>query len=352
MTDDDVLDHLQTRLPDFTPTGDPVRLPEGNLNIVWRVPGQPASIIAKHAPPYMAVNPAVPLDPSRLEFEARSLRALEPDGALAAVATQRIRPPRLLDMHTAPHVLLMEDVGTHPTLGRWLRESGAPERARAIGQQLGRFIGRLHAATAGDDELAERFDNRLMQETRLAVQYEAVGAMLADAGIADAEALGERAAALGERLLKPGICLTMGDLWPPSVLVAPDRLRIIDWELAHYGRPMQDVAHVAAHAWMQAHRAPHETARAAAQQLSRSFLAVYRSALTKACAEALLTPQMLTDAALHMGAEILVRTVGPFQAGYRYDGLAADAPPVQEALAVAAAHLRRPDVVDTFARLR
>ncbi len=352
MTGADVLDHLRTRLPDFTPTGAPVRLPEGNLNIVWRVPGHPASIIAKWAPPYIAANPDVPLDPSRLEFEARSLQVLDTDGSLASVATERVRPPRLLDMHTAPHVLVMEDVGTHPPLGRWLHKAATPECAGAIGQRLGRFIGRLHAATIGADEFAECFDNRAMQETRLAVQYEAIGDLLQTAGVDDAEALGECAEALGRRLLKPGVCLTMGDLWPPSVLVAPDRLRIIDWELAHYGQPAQDVAHIAAHLWMQAHRAPDPAVERAAQQLLQSFLDAYPSVLNHAQARALISAQQRSAAAIHFGAEILVRAIGAFQAGYLYEGLRPETPPVQEAVAVAAEHLRAPKAVETFAALR
>ena len=351
MTGDDVLRYVTERLPDFESTGMPTRLPEGNLNVVWRVSGKPRSVIVKYAPPYIAANPDVPLNPSRLEFEAEALRALAPGGALDTVCTEHVRPPRPIDMHTDPHVLVMEDVGAHPTLGRWLRASGTPERAAQIGQQIGRFIGRLHAATAGDRAYAERFNNRAMQETRLAVQYEAVSEMLATAGVEDAAALGERAVALGRKLLQPGVCLTMGDLWPPSVLVVEDGLRIIDWELAHYGHPMQDIAHVAAHGWMQVHRAPSAMRASAAQSLKDAVLSAYRSALGSA-ANKLLTPAMLKDAAVHFGAEILVRTVGGFQAGYLYEGLRPGAPVVQEAVDVAATHIRHPTRVDTFDALR
>jgi hypothetical protein len=351
MTDDDVLAYVQEGLPGFEPDGEPTRLPEGNLNIVWRVPGTPESIIAKFAPPYIAANPDVPLDPSRLVFEARSLEALAPDGPLTAVCSEHVRPPRPLSMHTDPHVLLMEDVGPHPTLGRWLRDVGTPQAGTRIGRQVGGFIGRLHAATREDERLADRFDNQPVQQTRLAVQYEAVDEMLTTAGVEDAVALGERAVALGTRLLVPGVCLTMGDLWPPSVLVVEDGLRIIDWELAHYGHPAQDIAHLAAHLWMQGHRAPGATTARTARHMLAAFLDAYRDALGP-CAEALFTSQALNDAAIHFGAEILVRTVGAFQAGYLYEGLAPDAPAVQEAVEVAAMHIRAPGHVDTFEILR
>lgn len=351
MIGEDVLRYVQERLPDFEPAGEPNRLPEGNLNFVWRVPGEPEPIIVKFAPPYVAANPDVPLDPSRLEFEARSLHAFAPGGPLADVCTEHVRPPRPLDMNTEPHILLMEDVGPHPTLGRWLRDEGDSEAAAYIGRQIGRFIGRLHATTLGDNDLAEQFDNRPVQETRLAVQYEAVANMLATVGVDDAEALGERAVALGRRLLAPGACLTMGDLWPPSVLVAGADLRIIDWELVHYGHPAQDVAHLAAHAWMQAHRAPSDATARAARRMFAASLAAYREALGERH-DTLITSQVLEDAAVHFGAEILVRAVGGFQTGYLYEGLAPDAPAVQEAVGTAAAHIRHPASVDTFDVLR
>jgi len=247
-------------------------------------------------------------------------------------------------------VLLMEDVGPHPTLGPWLRTGGSPQAGARVGQRLGQFIGRLHGATFDDAAIADDFNNQPVQETRFAVQYEAVETMLETAGVSDAAALGARAIALGERLLVPGICLTMGDLWPPSVIVAEDGLRVIDWELAHFGNPAQDVAHFTAHAWMQAHRAPEASVTRAARRMLAAFLETYRS-VVKARADQLLSARVCRDCAIHFGAEILVRVVGSFQEGYLYEGLTPEAPAVQEAVEVAAAHIRAPEQVDTFATL-
>jgi hypothetical protein len=46
-----------------------------------------------------------------------------------------------------------------------------------------------------------------------------------------------------------------------------------------------------------------------------------------------------------------MRTTGAFQEGYLYEGLAVDAPVLQEAVHVAAQHIRSPERVDTFAAL-
>ena len=345
--------YVRDRLPGLEPTGAPTRLPEGNLNIVWRVPGVDRSVILKYAPPHIAVDPTTPLDPSRLVVEAQCLEALGPHGCLADVGRSVVRPPRRIDVRTEPHVLIMEDCGAGPTFGRWLREgeeTTVREAAPAIGRRLGRFIGRLHRTTLDDPDCATAFDNRPMQETRLAVQYRGVADMLRTAGVDDAETLGARAEALGNDLLEPGRCLTMGDLWPPSVLVmGGGALRVIDWELAHYGRPLQDIAHWLAHLWMQGHRAPSEEVDTALTEHRDAFLEGYTAALGDTTA-VLWDDAERRDAAIHFGAEILVRAVGPFRDGYVYAGLKADHPAVQEAVATATACLRDPASADILER--
>jgi 5-methylthioribose kinase len=350
VTDEDVVPYLRKRLPGFTPAGEPARLPEGNLNVVWRVPGDERSVIVKHAPPHIAVDPNTPLDPDRLRIEARCLEALGPEGALSDVPTAAVRAPRLLDWQDEPHVLLMEDCGSVPTLGRWLRaEAKATVQVQApkVGRRIGQFIGRLHRGTLDDDETAAAFNNRPMQETRRAVQYQNVVAMLWTGGVADACALGARAEALGDDLVSTGRCLTMGDLWPLSVLVGDDGPRIIDWELAHYGRPLQDIAHWEAHLWMQRHRAPSEAIARAVDDLRAAFRTAYRTALGEAH-DTLWDAAERRHAAVHFGAELLVRAVGPFQDDYLYDGLAPEHPAVQKAVTTAARHLRAPEAAERF----
>ena len=219
-----------------------------------------------------------------------------------------------------------------------------------MGEALGQFIGGLHARSFGDTTLAARFDNLDVQRTRLAVQYTPIAAWAKAAGLPEADVIGANAVALGETLLKPGYCLIMGDLWPPSILADPSGLRLIDWEFCHFGRPAQDVAHLIAHLWMAAHRATTTAAEVRAQATSHAFLLAYRETLGVR-RPLLLTRHMLRECALHFGAEIFARTVGPFQAGGRYEGLTLDDVMLREALYVAAEHLRTPDAPETFALL-
>ena len=310
----------------------------GLVNVVHRVAAKPvASVIVKYAPPHLASAPEIPLAPARLAFEHAALRALAPGAALAGVLGSRVRAPRVLGADLASAVLVLEDFGARPDLAAALSAQPAPAGAlRALGEALAG----LHVRSAGSAELAAAFDNADVQATRRAVQYEPVGEWLAAAGVADAAALGARAAALGRALLAPGRCLVMGDLWPASVLVTGEDLGLIDWEFAHYGRPLQDVAHLAAHLWMHEQRAARsETARVFARARVE-FLHGYASAL--AAAPGLFDAAELADAAVHAACEILARTLGPFRAGFLYDDLRPDAPALAGAVAQAAAQLRAP----------
>ena len=72
----------------------------------------------------------------------------------------------------------------------------------------------------------------------------------------------EMAAAAGRQLAEhPGICLTHGDSWMRSFMLATGTTETterppgfaIDWEFVHWGQPLQDWAHVYAHVWMLTH---------------------------------------------------------------------------------------------------
>jgi hypothetical protein len=328
MTDEVVTDFLRGLGPAFEPMGAPVRLMGGLINVVYRVPCAGGPVIVKHTSAFIASSPGVPLDTGRFEIERRALSTISGDDT--------VRPPRSLGADPGRRLLAMEDVGDHPHLGEWL-EGASEDQASHAGTVLGTFIGQLHAGSAFDEAIRARFDNRPIQETRLAVQYRSVGPLLARLGIADAELLGREAEALGERLLEPGQCLVMGDLWPPSVRVTPAGLRLIDWEFAHFGRPFQDVAHLGAHLWMISRQRPGAAGTATA--CWEAFRQAYGGA-SGGFAGPLWDTRARRDADIHTAAEVLVRAAGIFQAGYLYTGLAEEAAPVREAIEAAVASLR------------
>ena len=109
LTPETVVEQVRARLPGFTASGIAARLTGGYLNYVYRVPGDPDSVIVKCAPSHIASRPEVALDPLRIVIEARSLAALGPELWLAHAAATKLLCPettaRLVavrDRHPAP----------------------------------------------------------------------------------------------------------------------------------------------------------------------------------------------------------------------------------------------------------
>ena len=252
--------------------GAPERLSGGFLNRVWRAPTATGTVIVKHAPPYVASAPDIPLDPARAAHEARALRRLA--GGFAGV-----RVPRLLHVDPGRATLVMEDLGPLPDL--------AASLAVADVERLGAFIAALHRTEA--PEMA----NPGVQRTRQAVQYAAARGWLA--GRPEANAVGDALEALGERFCGPGRAWVMGDLWPPSVRVgAGGAVAVIDWELTHWGDPAQDLGHLLAHLWRLG-----ADGRAAWSAVLRGYGPV--------------DPETRLSSVQHAGAELLMRSLGPFR---------------------------------------
>jgi 5-methylthioribose kinase len=320
----------------------------GSVNCVWRAAGEPHGAIVKYAPPHVAAAPELALGAQRSGLEAAALRLVGGGGALADCLGSRLRAPRVLAALAEPALLVLEDFGPCPDLAAAL--CAQPARAAELGE-LGAALGRLHARSARNPELARGLDNADVQRARRRIQYAAIGPLLAAAALADAGALGARAAALGDALLEPGRCLVMGDLWPAALLALPQGRgwAWIDWEFAHWGRPLQDAAHLAAHLWMRAELAAAPRTAAALREGLRAFLEAYAEQVHGA---ALWDERELAQAHVHAGCEILVRSHGPFRAGEPYAGLETRAPQREQALAAAAQLLRAPERAALLAPLR
>lgn len=351
LTAANILQHLDGVLLDFEPSEMPKLLTGGLVNYVWRVNGCPQPVVVKFAPPYAAAAPEIRLDPRRIIIEGRILSAFDSDGLLAGIANAIIRPPRLINLDEERAILVMEDIGDNTDFGAWLHQSKGQGSVREIGRMIGQFIGDLHACSFNNQKMASMFNNASIQQVRLDSQYRSIEELCLRAKLPDAATLGRRAVEFGKLLQQPGVCVVMGDLWPRSLLITKQGVRIIDWEFAHYGRPAQDIGHLAAHLWMYSHCAPNDDVANEIQATLQSFLEAYRLALGTAFSS-LFGAAGVRESAIHFGSEVLVRTVGAFKNGYLYEGLALDDPKVQEAIEVSAAHLRAPESVDTFAKLR
>lgn len=86
------------------------KIPEGNLNEVWRARGANQSCIIKHAPPHVATQPNLPLSQHRAVIEARALQELSPEGRLHNIPTDRVKVPTLWEFDERQNLVVMKDV--------------------------------------------------------------------------------------------------------------------------------------------------------------------------------------------------------------------------------------------------
>lgn len=349
-----ILEKLLTSIPEFKMDGKPKSLSGGLLNYVWRIQGKsgssPDTLIAKWAPPFVASSPNVQLDPNRIFIEAKAMTAFSPGGILGALATDSVRLPGLYAVDDQHHMILMEDVCQCPDLESWFRQSHSIDESDYLGRLLGDFIGKLHRVSAHIPGLSKEFNNPKIQRTRLDVLYGNTLNYATRANIPDAEVLSKRAIDFGRQLQLPGKTLIMGDLWPRSVIVSDKNLRIIDWELAHYGKPAQDIGHFTAHLWMLAHRAATNLISKSILSMNDAFLSAYRKTLGPDF-EMVFGNEGIDESSIHFGCEILARTVGLFQTGYVYDGLSVKDPAIVEAIDIAASNIQNPSNSTIFAAL-
>lgn len=319
---------ISKHLPQFERMGSLESLQGGNLNYVWRLRGKNQNIIIKHAPPYIASNPEIPLNNNRIDFEARALKLFEPDGMLSEVSSEQVRPPKCLLYEPDQSLLVMEDIGSVPAIDSWL--SSATDTTQ-IGSLLGHFIGQLHKITLNDPFLAEQFNNKPIQETRNQVQYQFAANFAGEIISTKNLHFEARTKALGDALMQPGKCLVMGDLWPASILIKNGNLRLIDWEFVHFGRPLQDAGHFAAHCWMRAHTAASSIETEKWKQLWLSFWSKYQHT-TGEFFKKLFNREEYSFMVTHIAAEILVRAAGPFKDGYVYKDLPPTHPKIKDAV--------------------
>ena len=319
--------------PGVTDSSPLEELKGGRLNFVWRVRTTSGkSFIIKHAPPYMASVPEIAFDTSRIDFEANILKAFQFRNELNQLTGIGVRPPEFLGSDNRRQLLLMEDVGSRPNLLQAVRLSDYS--FASSGSELGAYIAQLHVQTYQSHWFAENFANLPVQQTRLQVQYNGCLEYCRKARMPEAAEIGNRCRQLGEKLNTVGKCLIMGDLWPYSILLGRKEIRLIDWELTHFGRPAQDVAHLVAHLWMMSHRAARQSQKDRIDRFRQTFIESYLKGAAGQKPE-FITEDDERDFQIHVGAEILARTVGNFQNNYLYDGLSPTHPVIQEATAEA-----------------
>jgi hypothetical protein len=193
--------------------------------------------VVKVLAPFIASQPAVPLPLSRALHEVRGCKAAGRVGAIAAAGVT-VQAADVLGWRAAewidagPFVVVVSRrVGTASApavdLQCWVEtRAGSTQAARDMGLAIGTWLTRLHASTFNAPSRGVTVPrNDDVVASRAALQYGGmrdVAASLIGSGLTsdDVDAVASGAAAVAAAIAShPGMCLTMGDLWPRSLLV-------------------------------------------------------------------------------------------------------------------------------------
>ncbi|MFI9536918.1 phosphotransferase family protein [Nocardia fusca] len=249
--------------------------------------------VVKHVLPQLRVAQPWPAAQTRALTEARAMQVaaeLLPDqipslvfvDPVAFVIVQRRAPRNLADWR----VTLL---------------NGGRQEDIVTARILGDALAVLHNGTAGRTDLIEAFgDLDSFIELRIDPFHHTVAAALPEA----ADAIGYL---VGDLLRNPR-CLVHGDFSPKNVLADGPQVRLLDWEVAHVGNPVFDVASLLAHLVCKAvHR--RDIASHYAQCASQFFDTYTRTVKSSLLAED-------RSVVAHLSAVVLARTDGKSLAPY------------------------------------
>jgi aminoglycoside phosphotransferase (APT) family kinase protein len=157
---------------------------------------------------------------------------------------------------------VMEYLGAGFANWKQLLLSGLCDPAHAA--RAGHVLGRIHRISAGDAELARLFSStESFRQLRIDPYLLATGRChptLSKYFEEEARRLEAAGQCLAHGCLAHG-CLVHGDFSPKNLLIAPDRLVVLDCEVAWYGDPAFDLAFLLTHLLLKAlHDIPRRTA--------------------------------------------------------------------------------------------
>jgi 5-methylthioribose kinase len=242
------------------PPGVPVRahaLSGGISNIVLAATWDGGRAVLKQSLPELRVATVWRFDRARIVNERRAMRHLA--GVLPA--------------GSVPAVLAHDDeaflfVMSHAPEGgvNWKEALLRGEIDLSAAGRAGAMLGEIHRRSAGDPGVAHDFaDLTPLLQGRVDPYHRTAAAANPElADIVNAEA---------DRLLATRRCLVLGDWSPKNLLVYPDHMLALDFEVAHYGDPAFDVAFLLTHLVLKGVRRPGDAGRlrAAADAFLRGY---------------------------------------------------------------------------------
>ncbi|MDA8107383.1 MAG: phosphotransferase [Betaproteobacteria bacterium] len=242
--------------PDESPRA--VALAGGVSSDIWRVDLRGGPVCVKRALPRLRVAQRWEAPVERNRYERRWMET-------AAAIVPGIAPRVLAADDAGFFAMEFLDPARYPLWKEELRAGRAePAFAAAVGERLAR----VHAGTAGRNDVAQRFaTDASFHALRLEPYLLATARVHPD--------LARALHALAERTAATRLALVHGDVSPKNILVGPDGPVLLDAECAWHGDPAFDLAFCLNHLLLKCLWTPAASARFAAcfEALARAHLA-------------------------------------------------------------------------------
>jgi 5-methylthioribose kinase len=214
----------------------------GVSNLVLRVETPEGLFVLKQSRPQLRTRDAWFSDLERVYREQEVMQALAP----------------LLPPYTVPEVLFVDRanyvfVMAHAPPGAqvWKQQLLAGDIDFALGENVGRILGRIHEATARKPDIVAPFaDRTVFVQLRVDPFYRRIQERRPE--VADA------VQPLIDRLMTAQDGLCHGDYSPKNILTHEHGFTLVDYETAHWGDPTMDLGFFLSHLMLKAVKRSHD----------------------------------------------------------------------------------------------
>ena len=227
--------------------------------VVLAVTSDEREVVVKQALPELKTKAKWVADQRRAIVESEAMRiyqSITPDSV-----------PELIDCDEANFTLTMSRLPN--TCTNWKQDMLEGRIHPEMGEKLGKILAQWHNATAVDAAIKAKFmEGELFEQLRVSPFYRAVAAKNPN--------LQAVINSLIEEITNEKIALVHGDFSPKNILATPENSPIVlDFEVAHTGNPVFDLAFVSAHLLCKTIRTQSASEKAAITSTALKFLGSY-----------------------------------------------------------------------------
>lgn len=243
----------------------------GISNVVLGVKTSRSDLVLKQALPELIVPSTWRADQRRTLVEAQAIEVLQ------SVTPENV--PKLIDVDPEHLVLVIERISRDTHV--WKDDLLHAHIDTRVAQNLGRLLGIWHRITALDQLVLDEFEeDRLFEQLRITPFYREIARLHPE--------ISDRVAKLISELEFSRLSLVHGDFSPKNILVDSScDVTVLDYEVAHTGNPVFDVAFLLAHLFCKSHHFSDSRQRTLLKSVALTFLSSYEESFSSSADSAL-----------------------------------------------------------------